>query len=225
VSYPNEEMSVSTAELVPVDVQALSVPEVGAMYMSYRQDLRLVKTPKYPIMGPDGRKVGEKPGETVQFVNNVLRVPPEGDAILEDGRAVPSGELVEWLESHRLFGQQYEGFWRVDPVAPPPSEDEIRLLTDAVLGLDSATLDAIIEREAAGYGREAILKPAREAVEKVREAQSQLETAAKEAVANAKAEASAEQAAEVKKAQEAAKAADARAKAAEAALKAAQKQA
>ena len=71
------------------------------------------------------------------------------------------------MTSHRLFGNQFEGFWRVDPTAPPVSNDELAALMDAAISLDAGTLEEIIRQETAGWGREQILERARDALDKI----------------------------------------------------------
>ena len=45
--------------------------------------------------------------------------------------AVDAQELIAWMGRHRLNGDRHEGFWQVDPTAPPVSEDEMSRLMDA----------------------------------------------------------------------------------------------
>jgi hypothetical protein len=73
-------------------------------------------------------------------------------------------EVHEWLQKHRLFGNQLEGFWRVDPTAPPVSQDEMRALMNAALRLDTETLEEIIRQERAGWNRPQIVEEAEQAL-------------------------------------------------------------
>ena len=118
-----------------------------------------------------------------------VRIPKEGTVTLQDsldgGTAeVEAADVHKWLMSHRLFGNQTEGFWRVDPTAPPVSNDELGALMDAALGLDADTLEEIIRQEREGWGREQILERAQDALEKITAMRSQeAEIAAQEAAA------------------------------------------
>lgn len=152
------------------DEQLVSRPDTKLLFMCRRRDLRLVRTPRYPVYGASGQKVGEKPGEVLAFRDGVLRVPADGKVVLEDGREVDAASVVEWLESHRLNGDIEEGFWRVDEMAPPPSADELRALMNAAMRLDVATLEAIIAQEELGWQRPGIIDPARESLEQITQA-------------------------------------------------------
>jgi hypothetical protein len=76
-------------------------------------------------------------------------------------------EVHEWLQKHRLFGNQLEGFWRVDPSAPPVSSEELQVLMDAALTLDAETLEEIIRQESGGWRREQIIDRAEDALMKI----------------------------------------------------------
>jgi hypothetical protein len=147
--------------------QLVAAPEVSYLYMARRQSLRLVKVPKYPQFGASGQKVGESKGVTLAFVDGVLRVPKDGKIRIEDGREQDAGEVAEWLDSHPLHGDIQEGFWKVDPVAPPVSQDEMQRLMDAALDFDEDRLGLILEQERSGWGREQILTVAEDALRKV----------------------------------------------------------
>lgn len=153
----------------------VATPDSHVLFMCRRSDLRLVKTPRYPRYGPGGQQVGEKPGEVVAFRDGTLRVPRTGMAILEDGRQVDAEEIVEWLEGHRLFTDSEDGFWRVDPTAPPVSQAEIDALNDIVLDLDEDKLLAFIEQERAGWGRDDLLASAERVLERMRALKAQAE--------------------------------------------------
>jgi hypothetical protein len=144
--------------------------ETSFLYMARRQSLRLIHTPRYDRYGAGGRKLGEDPGVAVAFSDGVLRVPKEGKVTLEDGRQVDADEIARWLDSHRLLGDIEEGFWRVDPSAPPVSEEEIERLMDAAMRLDVELLDEMARQEREGWGREAVIRRAEESAAKIRAA-------------------------------------------------------
>src|SRR4051794_8765586 len=136
------------------EVQTLvSTPEKGALFMAIREDLRLVKFPRYPQFGAGGQKVGENFGEVVPFRDGVLRVPATGTITLEDGREADAGEVLAFLENHRLRGDMNEGFWRVDPTAPPVSKDELKALMRAAATLDTESLERALSAERDGWDR------------------------------------------------------------------------
>lgn len=159
-------MSTATVE----QERLVAAPEDHVLFMSRRSELRLVKTPRYPIHGPSGQKVGEAPGEALAFRDGTLRVPLEGSVRLEDGREVPAGPIREWLEQHKLFTDREDGFWRIDPVAPPISREEFDAMMDLVLELDAEKLEALIEQERAGWNREDLLASAERSLARVKAA-------------------------------------------------------
>jgi hypothetical protein len=128
----------------------VSQPETKTLYMSRRSELRLVKDPRYPQMGPLGQKVGETVGAAIPFREGVFRCPPTGTVELEDGRMADAAEITAWLDKHRLNGNVEEGFWRVDPTAPALSRAEMET-TDA--GGDRAGLRDAAGADRAGGGR------------------------------------------------------------------------
>lgn len=150
----------------------MSKPVAGTTFRARREDLRLVKSPKYPITGPSGQKVGESPGETLKFGNHRLFVPTTGTITLEDGRPLDAAVAREWLESHRLHGDVEDGFWAETQVAPPVSGEELNAIVQAALRFDEERLEQVIEQERAGWGREAILDSATEALSNMREAKA-----------------------------------------------------
>jgi hypothetical protein len=154
--------------------------------MAKRSDLRLVKEPVRPIFGGHGQKQGETPGQTLEFRECVLRIPKDGDVAFSNGTTAPASEVVSYLERHRLFMDQEEGFWRVDPTAPPVSGDEMKAINRAAIAGDEATLTAIIDAERAGWGREDLISTAQEALETVRRIKAELEAEAKASKPKAK---------------------------------------
>lgn len=157
----------STATIEPESLVA--APDDHVVFYSRRQDLRLVKTPRYPIYGPGGREMGTQLGEAVQFRDGQLRVPLKGKMRMDDGREMPAVEVRDWLENHRLFSDREDGFWRIDPEAPPVSREELDALTQIALDFDEERLVAFIEQERSGWAREDLLGTAEKALERMRE--------------------------------------------------------
>lgn len=151
----------------------VATPEDTVLFMCRRADLRLTKTPRYPIRGASGQQVGETQGQVVAFRDGVLRVPKDGPVVLEDGRETDSGEVIAWLEKHRLFRDLEDGFWRVDPTAPLVSSDEIAALLEIVALYDEEKLVAFIEQERSGWAREDLLGTAETALERMRKIQAE----------------------------------------------------
>lgn len=146
----------------------VSTPTTEVEYLSRRDDLRLTKTARYPMRGPSGEFVGwTDGGQVVRFQDGVLRVPRDGDFTLEDNRKVPGAEVIEWLERHPMFGNQNEGFWRLEQPAPPITEQEQEMLMEATLDEDLAR--RIYQEEEQGWARPAILNPLRRAIERIEE--------------------------------------------------------
>jgi hypothetical protein len=162
--------------------ELVATPTKVAQYASRRSDLRLVKVPIYPRYGGEGRKVGELPGETVEFRNGLLTIDlTKDETVIAADHRVSTPELVEWLEEHRLLGDPDEGFFKVQVAEPPVSEDEISRLQDAAIELDIDTLEAMIAQEEAGWQRDAILRNARKSIKSIHEirARAQAEAEAK----------------------------------------------
>ena len=137
------------------------------MYVAKREDLRLVKKPRYPIRGASGEQVDVTPGEVLQFRNGVLHVPKKGTLQLEDGREVDAAELIPWLDKHRLYGDKWDGFWRLDPAAPPVSAEEQATMFEAAMALDVDTLERMLEQEQAGWNRDELVALLKGGIEKI----------------------------------------------------------
>lgn len=152
--------------------QYVSQPTKSIMFLARRSDLRLVKTPRYPTFGMGGQKTGELPGQAVQFRDGRLDVPEKGKMTLDDGREADASEIREWMLRHPALGNIEEGFWVVDQLAPPVSEDDLRMLM--VNATDSEVLREIIRQEEQGWARDALLNPAREQLERVEEVDRQI---------------------------------------------------
>jgi hypothetical protein len=151
----------------------VSQPDKGTVFLSRREDLRLVMMPKRAVFGPDGR-TGEMPGKTLRFAHNRVYVPNDGTVTLEDGNSVPADEVRAYLDKHRLNGDIEDGFWPLEVPAPSISGDELAQITDAALEFDEERLAAIITQERDGWGREDLLKVAEAALAKMRDAKAKL---------------------------------------------------
>ena len=176
-------MSTATAE--PTFEALVQQPERQVLFISKRDELRLVHTGRYPMVVPNtGQRLGETRGVTVSFApNGEFRCPVEGEVTIMDpggaGKAVMYAEdtvnekgehvqgLLSWLESHHLCGDPNEGFYRVDPKAPPLGQQEQKRLMDAATDWDVETLERIIEQERAGWNREDIIEIAQGSIDRI----------------------------------------------------------
>jgi len=154
------------------------------LYVSRRAELRLTMVPRYPKLNQvTGQKQGDTKGVFIGFRDGHVRIPKEGKYVtvdtLDGGESQPidASEVHQWMENHRLFGNQLEGFWRVDPEAPPVSQDEMRALMSAAIRLDADLLHEIIRQEKAGWNRSQILEEAEEALERIQEIAEQSQAA------------------------------------------------
>jgi hypothetical protein len=171
----------------------VSPTDQTVLYMSRRAELRLTMVPRYPKLNQvTGAKQGETKGAFIGFRDGQVRIPKTGEYVTVDtldggeSQPMPAEEVHEWLSRHRLFGNRFEGFWRVDPTAPPVSQDEMRVMMNAATTLDEETLREIVRQEEAGWAREDILSVAREALERIGEIREQAEAAQREAEAAVK---------------------------------------
>lgn len=163
-------MSATAVESAPTEDAALvSTPDPSLLFMARRSDLRLVKKSIRPVRNAEGIEVDKTLGETLEFKEGVLRVPTgKGEQVaLANGLRVKAAEVVEWLRKHRLLGDWQEGFWEVDPVAPPASEAEMATLQDLAIDLNASGLRDFIEQEQAGWARKQILAVAAGTLERV----------------------------------------------------------
>lgn len=147
-------------------VAEISKPDTSVVFAARRDGLRLVKTPRYPIFGQGGEKIGERPGQALAFRDGTLKVDETG-VTLEDGGKLGRDEALSFLREHRLCGNTEEGFTEMAQAAPPVSQEELAALMDAVT--DEDAMVAIIEAERAGWQRPALLEPAEKHLARLRE--------------------------------------------------------
>lgn len=168
--------------------QMVSVPDTSTLFMARRSDLRLIKKAVRQTRDVEGNVAETILGQTIGFHDNVLRIPATGGVRMEDGRECPAHEILEWLEGHPLKEDIQEGFWRVDPTAPPPSEPELELLQALAMDLDVLGLEGFINQERAGWARRSLLEVAERSLERAREKLSESEALRQEALNQARRE-------------------------------------
>lgn len=163
-------MSTAVLEALEEPVVEDIVPrrDPSVVFMARRSDLRLVKSPKQPSYNSAGTKVGETAGQTIEFREGVLRVPREGKLRIGDGRTIPVDELLAWLEEHPMLDSVEEGFWRVDPAAPPLSSDEAAAIQRFSRRLDLDGLAAMLSAERDGWAREKVLGVLMDTIDEVK---------------------------------------------------------
>jgi hypothetical protein len=153
----------------------VSQPAREKTYAARRDGLTLVHTPEYPIFGPGGRQVGIEPGIRIQFTDGMLRIPLSGKIETAQGRKVDVAPILEWLDGHRLNGDQYEGFFEVAQAAPPVSPDEMDSIMRLAALHDMDGLQALLDTERAGWKRETVLRAVETNLATIRELHAQLE--------------------------------------------------
>jgi len=183
-------MSTEVAEQTEGSVEgAIAQPDQRVVYLSRRSDLRLIRVARQPRHNVAGMKIGEDPGQAVQFVEGKLTLPLEGKVRIDQGREADAVEIREWLEGHHIFGNVEEGFWRVDPAAPPLSAAEMSMFQELVLKLDVEGLRRCLEAERNGWARTDIVAVLEESIEKVGEVVEEARRAHEEETAAGDAEA------------------------------------
>ena len=180
MAVQEEQLEQAREESTDEIAELISQPAKVVQYGARRIDLRLVKQPIYPIYGPGGRTVGEQPGQTIKFSNGIFTIDlSQPETTVEAGRTVPTDELVEWMEKHRLLGYRDEGFFKIEVSAPPIGEAENQALVDAAVELDEDRLRELIATEEAGWQRDALLGPARRALASVEKLKAEAAAEAK----------------------------------------------
>lgn len=187
-------MSAATAEVEAETGVPLAAPAKGKEFASRRADLRLILEPAVDQYAPNGNMRPPIPGIAVRFVNHRLVVPdvPQGNdkepmMRCELARKVPSPQVLEMLEAHPLFGDTHEGFWSAQTPAPLPTASDIGKITDLAIELDVDGLLQLISVEEDGWGREALLTPARDALQKATAAKAQIDEKRDAALSDAEA--------------------------------------
>jgi hypothetical protein len=161
-------MSTATLEDAPTEDRVLvSQPDGTVLFMSRRSNLRLVKRPIRIKRDAEGNAIDQTAGETIEFKEGVFRCPIDGECVLTNGERLPSSIVVKWLEGHILKDDTQEGFWRVDPTAPPLSPQELATLQDLAISLDAEGLERLIREEQAGWAREELLTVAQGTLDRV----------------------------------------------------------
>lgn len=167
----------ATLEREP-EQQMVSTKPGTVTFMARRENLKLVKRAERNRRNAEGDVVEVIPGERLQFVDGLLRVPPAGEIGGEKDEPIDAESLLLWLEggtdpkgkkvrAHPLFGDREEGFWRVDEPAPAVTPEEMDALTDLAVSQDAEGIEALIAQEEAGWGREGLLGSARKLLERV----------------------------------------------------------
>jgi hypothetical protein len=166
-----------TAVASPPSDTLVSQPSREVLFFSRRDKLILVHTPEYPVFGAQGQPTSMKTeGVRIEFRDGMLRVPLEGTVRTGQGRQFPAADLLKWLEEHPLLGDSYEGFSKLAQVAPPVSEEEQERITEAATVHDVDTLRQILDAEAAGWNRGAIVNVVRRRLEQIEQLRAQMET-------------------------------------------------
>lgn len=170
--------------------ELVSRPDTQLLFMARRSELRLTLKSRYPIRGPHGQIEGMTQGQYVGFRDGVFRCPSEGTVTLVDtldgGEAeIEAEELVRRLKTHRLFGNPEEGFWMVDPVAPPPSKEEMKTLVRLAQRANVAGLEELLAQERDGWNRPDFIEAAEDALQVSREVAADLAAEAEREVVEA----------------------------------------
>lgn len=163
-----------TALAAPSTDSLVSAPAQDVLYTARREDLQLIHTARYAVRDAGGRQVDETKGITVKFTNGQLRVPLAGQVTTEYGTKIGAQDLNDWLQNHRLLGDPFEGFLKIDAVAPPISDAELERLGDAAVMHDTDTLRAMLEAEAAGWNRPQMVREIERRVEQIEAVQASI---------------------------------------------------
>lgn len=168
--------------------QIVSKPSKNIVFLSRRDNLKLVKRAERPRRNESGDVVDMVPGERVAFKDGKLEVPPTGTMRGEKGESLKGKEILDWLlgseetMAHHLLNDRLEGFWKNDEPAPTPSEEELNTLQDLAVELDIEGLKAFIAEEEDGWKRPSLLRTAKKSLESVTQKVKELEAAQKPAV-------------------------------------------
>jgi hypothetical protein len=163
------------------------------VFLARREDLRLTYIARRPQRdATTGAQLEPTRGVTFGFLNGSLRLKPDedGNVMVADpvGGAgetlVPLETALKWLRRHRLNGDVNEGFWEVDPTAPPVAQDELDRIVAAATDWDVETLEEMVRQERAGWNRADLIHVAEGSIERIRA----MEAKAEEAVAGVQSE-------------------------------------
>lgn len=168
-------------------------PSKTVVFLARREECRLTMIPRRPQRDAvSGQPMEPTPGTTFGFIDGTLRLTPDenGNVVVSDPiggageRIVPLERALAFLRGHRRFRDYNEGFWEVDPTAPPVSREEQDRIVAAATAWDTETLEEIVAQERAGWNRKDLLHVAEGSIERIRA----LEAKADEAVAAKNAE-------------------------------------
>lgn len=146
-----------TAVSAPPDV-IVSQPEQVRTFFARRDELILVMKPERPIRDASGEQVDLTEGIRLPFQAGMFRVPLTGHITSQQGRKIPVEPVLEFLDRHRLKGDQFEGFSELAQAAPPVNEDELTMITIAVARGDQERLEMVLEDERNGWNRREIVR-------------------------------------------------------------------
>lgn len=170
----------------------VATPEEKILYMARRENLRLIRRPTKQRRDAEGQPIDTIQGQTVEFKGGVLRVPLDGDVVLVGGNKAPAKEIIEWLDEHRSNGDRNDGFWRVDPTAPAPTQAELDTLVRLATELNSVELEEFIAQERANWARPALLETAENTLARIAKVREEADQRAQAAIETARAEGRAE---------------------------------
>lgn len=156
-------------------------PEPSVTFCSRRDELVVLLANEEPIFGENGRQVGMRPSQRVEFRHGVLRVPRSGTVKLPRGQKADAAEVLQRLMDHDRLDDKADGFWVLPSDVPAPSEEEQTLVTTLGMDGDVAGLKELISQEEQGFGRPELLGPARAALVRVEEAAAAAKAAAEAA--------------------------------------------
>lgn len=131
-------------------VERLEIPVRFAARRS--QGLRLVLTPRQPLYGQGGERIGQTEGLTVEFSHGLFET---------DDPA-----LVEKLRSHPQRDREFVEIG-AEPDRVPSSEPVIEAILKATAELDAPALEAIKAEEESGHNRPDVMTAVQAAIRRV----------------------------------------------------------
>jgi len=190
-------VSAAAATLEKPD-QLVGAPDSAVVFLSRRDDLKLVVKRKWDEKDAGGNVIRSHLGEHVKFEAGKLRIPRSGQVRGEHGEALDAkavltfllGDEEKGLLPHPLLGDRFDGFWLHEEPAPAPTEDERNALAELAIELDADGIERFIAQEEEGWARDALIAEARTSLErvqaKVKAREEELEEARAEGAAQAK---------------------------------------